>query len=168
MTVTDTLTYLDIALTVGKMALFVGCPTAAVTWAVASLALRVVARKAIGTAVTAGVTATIAASLLSATGGGASGTGSEVAVGVSQQMLSQTSSQIVLELDATGNPHLRLDGDSVSPHEATIRLMIQARYGNLQRIHATNRLPQGQHGEWALTVQQLGGIIQVPLEWSND
>lgn len=174
MTVTDTLTYLDIALTVGKMALFVGCPTAGVTWVVgsfvirraASMAIKTAARKAAGTALAAGAAATIAASLLSATGGGERGTGSGVAVGVSQDVLNQTSSQIVLELDGAGSPRLVLDGDAMTPQDAAIRLVIQARHGSLRRIQAVNRLPRGQHGEWVLKVQQIAGIIpHVPLEW---
>lgn len=63
MSVIETIQWADTLMTIGQIALFIGCPTAGIGWLVGRIALNIVARKAVTIAATTGVTATVAAFL---------------------------------------------------------------------------------------------------------
>jgi hypothetical protein len=159
--------WVDTALTIGQIALVVGCPTAGVTWLAARIIVKQIAKAAIkrvALATAAGVVATAAASFISGGGEGSNGSANSAYadLGISQQELLRSSATLVVGLDDELMPQYTIEEVEVPKEDLSRRLLIPATVGQLREIRFLNQLPRQKHGEWALHARStLEAIVQL-------
>ena len=175
MDVSNALSWADTALTVGRMALFIGCPTAGVTMlvgsfaikAAAKIAFRAAAKKAILTSLSAGAAATLAASLMSSVGGGGGSGVLPYAAGIPAEALARTESVIELKVELSGSTTMEIDGEEIDKDDLLPRLLAQKKLGKLRSVKLLDKLG-GRHGEWNLHVHQVANAIGLPVNSTED
>jgi hypothetical protein len=156
----ETIERIDTLMTIGQLALVVGCPTAGVTYLVARIAIKeggkLIAKKALMMAVTAGVTATIAASFLGGKGDGQSdGTN-----GYTEKEIALVSTNVLIELGYDNRPKIKWEDRALDIEEMEKILGGLLKEGNLTEVEFVNRLPQDGYGEWFLFLQELQPKLQ--------
>ena len=170
MNASDAWTYadwIDTALTIGQIALVVGCPTAGATWLAARIIVKQIAKAAIkrvALATAAGVAATVAASFMSGSGENRNGaaSGAYADLGMSQEELLRSSATLIVGLDDEQMPRYTIEDVEVPKDDLSKHLLVPATVGQLREIRFVNRLPRQKHGEWALHARStLEAIVQL-------
>ncbi|MBX3421754.1 MAG: hypothetical protein KF752_09390 [Pirellulaceae bacterium] len=165
MNLLETADMVDTAVSVGMLALTIGCPVAGVTWFAAKMMIKqgakiAIKRYALGTV--AGVTATAAAFFAtgSGEGDGSSGVPFMAPPGISQEMLEVEFLQLVVEPDSNGDDSVRIGENVVTRDQIFLQLYPLISFGKLGRVEYRINLPDKQHGEWSLYMKEIESSLE--------
>jgi len=165
MNVLEAADMVDTAVSVGMLALTIGCPVAGVTWFAAKMMIKqgakiAIKRYALGGV--AGVTATAAAFFAtgSGEGDGSAGIPSLAPPGIPQEMLEMDALQLVVEPDSNGDDSVRIGENVVNRDQIFMHLYPLVSFGKLTRVEYRIDLPDKQHGEWSLYMKEIESSLE--------